>query len=92
MVALSAFSGEVLWRRVLREPVESIQCGLQYEAHPSPLPAGGAALRALPNSAVPLSGQRDRASGPVCLLIESAHLTAVNGTTGQTTTTENDGF
>ncbi|XP_071028231.1 protein FAM234B-like isoform X1 [Oncorhynchus clarkii lewisi] len=83
VVALSAFSGEVLWRRALREPVESIQCGLQYEAHPSPLPAGGAALRALPNSAIPLSAQRDRASGPVCLLIESAHLTAVNGTTGK---------
>ncbi|XP_031690168.1 protein FAM234B [Oncorhynchus kisutch] len=83
VVALSAFSGEVLWRRVLRDPVEFIQCGLQYEAHPSPLPAGGAALRALPNSAIPLSAQRDRASGPVCLLIESAHLTAVNGTTGK---------
>ncbi|XP_010894999.2 protein FAM234B isoform X2 [Esox lucius] len=83
VLALSAVSGELLWRQVFREPVESIQCGLQYEAHPSPLPAGGAALRAFPHSAIPLSGLRDRANGPVCLLSGSAHLTAVNGTTGR---------
>ncbi|KAJ7992632.1 hypothetical protein DPEC_G00280690 [Dallia pectoralis] len=83
VLALSAVSGEILWRRVFREPVDFIQCGLQYEAQPSPLPAGGAALRAFPHSAIPLSGLRDAANGPVCLLSGSAHLTAVNGTTGR---------
>ncbi|KAL0992980.1 hypothetical protein UPYG_G00101770 [Umbra pygmaea] len=83
VVALSAVSGEVLWRKILREPVKAIQCGLQYEAHPSPLPAGGAALRAFPNSGIPLSGRRDWASGPVCLLSGLANLTAVNGSTGR---------
>lgn len=83
VVALSAVSGQVLWRRVLRESAMYIQCGLQYEAHPVPLPAGGAALRAYPQTAPLLSGQRERASGPVCLLIGKTVLTAVNGTTGK---------
>ncbi|KAM6956933.1 protein FAM234B [Aplochiton taeniatus] len=83
VVALSAVSGQVLWRRVLRESAMYIQCGLQYEAHPVPLPAGGAALRAYPQTAPLLSGQREQASGPVCLLIGKTVLTAVNGTTGK---------
>ncbi|CAL8273963.1 unnamed protein product [Lota lota] len=81
-VALSATSGQVLWRRVMRESVMFIQCGLQYQAHPVPLPAGGAALRAYPETAPLLVGQSERASGPVCLLITKKVLTAVNGTTG----------
>ncbi|XP_026179841.1 protein FAM234B [Mastacembelus armatus] len=36
-VALSAVSGQVLWRKVLRESVMSIQCGLQYSTQPSPV-------------------------------------------------------
>ncbi|XP_062309986.1 protein FAM234B [Osmerus eperlanus] len=83
VVALSALSGQVLWRRGLREPAVSVQCGLQYEAHPVPLPAGGAALRAYPQTAPLLSGQREQGSGPVCLLIGSPHVTAVNSTTGK---------
>ncbi|KAJ3600472.1 hypothetical protein NHX12_031453 [Muraenolepis orangiensis] len=82
-VALSATSGQVLWRHVMRESVMFIQCGLQYQAHPVPLPAGGAALRAYPETAPLLVGQRERASGPVCLLITKKVLTAVNGTTGR---------
>lgn len=81
-VALSATSGQVLWRRPMRESVMFIQCGLQYQAHPVPLPAGGAALRAYPETAPLLVGQREQASGPVCLLITKKVLTAVNGTTG----------
>ncbi|KAM4635349.1 protein FAM234B isoform 2-T2 [Polymixia lowei] len=76
-VALSAITGQVLWRRFMREPVNYIQCGLQCEGHPVRLPAGGAALRAYPETA-PLP----RASGPVCLLVGRMVLTAVNGTTG----------
>ncbi|XP_051243382.1 protein FAM234B [Dicentrarchus labrax] len=34
-VALSAVSGQVLWRKVMRESVMYIQCGLQYSAQPS---------------------------------------------------------
>ncbi|CAL8302039.1 unnamed protein product [Merluccius merluccius] len=83
-VALSATSGRVLWQRVMRESVLFIQCGLQYQAHPVPLPAGGAALRAYPETTPLLAGQRERASGPVCLLITKKVLTAVNGTTGKT--------
>lgn len=83
VVALSALNGRVLWRRGLKEPALSVQCGLQYEAHPVPLPAGGAALRAYPQTAPLLSGQREQASGPVCLLIGSPHITAVNATTGK---------
>ncbi|XP_056144462.1 protein FAM234B [Lampris incognitus] len=82
-VALSGISGQVLWRRVMPESVMYIQCGLQYEAHPVPLPAGGAALRAYPETTPLLMGQRERASGPVCLLIGKSVLTAVNGTTGK---------
>ncbi|KAG7262384.1 hypothetical protein CRUP_018308 [Coryphaenoides rupestris] len=82
-VALSATSGQVLWRYVMRESVMFIQCGLQYQAHPVPLPAGGAALRAYPETAPLLVGQRERASGPVCLLITKNVLTAINGTTGR---------
>ncbi|TMS15083.1 Protein FAM234B [Larimichthys crocea] len=36
-VALSAVSGQVLWRKVMRESVMYIQCGLQYSAQPSPV-------------------------------------------------------
>ncbi|CAL8265535.1 protein FAM234B [Gadus morhua] len=82
-VALSATSGQVLWRHGMRESVLYIQCGLQYQADPVPLPAGGAALRAYPETAPLLVGQRERASGPVCLLITKKFLTAVNGTTGK---------
>uniref|UniRef100_A0A667X5P0 Family with sequence similarity 234 member B n=1 Tax=Myripristis murdjan TaxID=586833 RepID=A0A667X5P0_9TELE len=36
-VALSAVSGQVLWRRVMRESVMCIQCGLQYNTNPLPV-------------------------------------------------------
>ncbi|XP_041813230.1 protein FAM234B [Chelmon rostratus] len=35
VVALSAVSGQVLWRKVMWEPVMSIQCGLQHSSQPS---------------------------------------------------------
>ncbi|XP_048102031.1 protein FAM234B isoform X1 [Alosa alosa] len=75
VVALSATSGSVLWRRPLREPVISVQCGLQTGAASSAAahPAEGAHW-----------GQQSLSlqSGPVCLLVGSSHLTAVNGTSG----------
>lgn len=37
MVALSAVSGQVLWRKVMRESVMYIQCGLQYSTQQSPV-------------------------------------------------------
>ncbi|XP_041673007.1 protein FAM234B [Cheilinus undulatus] len=37
MVALSAVSGQVLWRNVTRENVKYIQCGLQFSTQPSPV-------------------------------------------------------
>ncbi|XP_058509376.1 protein FAM234B [Solea solea] len=36
-VALSAVSGQVLWRKVMGESVMSIQCGLQHSSQPSPV-------------------------------------------------------
>ncbi|KAF1379169.1 hypothetical protein PFLUV_G00173280 [Perca fluviatilis] len=36
-VALSAVSGQVLWRKVMRETVMYIQCGLQYSTQSSPV-------------------------------------------------------
>ncbi|XP_071330506.1 protein FAM234B isoform X2 [Trachinotus anak] len=36
-VVLSAVSGEVLWRKVMGEPVMYIQCGLQYSSQLSPV-------------------------------------------------------
>nr|XP_040046189.1 protein FAM234B [Gasterosteus aculeatus aculeatus] len=36
-VALSGVSGQVLWRKVMRESVMYIQCGLQYSGQPSPV-------------------------------------------------------
>ncbi|XP_042247695.1 protein FAM234B [Thunnus albacares] len=36
-VALSAVSGQVLWRNVMRESVMYIQCGLQDNSQPSPV-------------------------------------------------------
>ncbi|XP_039978873.1 protein FAM234B [Xiphias gladius] len=36
-VALSAASGQVLWRKVMGESVMYIQCGLQYSSQPSPV-------------------------------------------------------
>ncbi|XP_040919096.1 protein FAM234B isoform X2 [Toxotes jaculatrix] len=36
-VALSAVSGQVLWRKVMGESVMYIQCGLQYSSQPSPV-------------------------------------------------------
>ncbi|XP_034046047.1 protein FAM234B [Thalassophryne amazonica] len=36
-VALSAVSGQVLWRSIMRESVKYIQCGLQYSAQLSPV-------------------------------------------------------
>ncbi|XP_071758143.1 protein FAM234B [Centroberyx gerrardi] len=36
-VALSAVSGQVLWRKVMRESVMYIQCGLRYNIPPSPV-------------------------------------------------------
>ncbi|XP_074511600.1 protein FAM234B [Sebastes fasciatus] len=36
-VALSAVNGQVLWSKVMREPVMYIQCGLQYSTQPSPV-------------------------------------------------------
>ncbi|KAG7216214.1 hypothetical protein INR49_029063 [Caranx melampygus] len=36
-VALSALNGQVLWRKVIGEPVMSIQCGLQYSSQLSPV-------------------------------------------------------
>ncbi|XP_070704469.1 protein FAM234B [Pempheris klunzingeri] len=36
-VALSAVSGQVLWRKVMQENVMYIQCGLQYGTQPSPV-------------------------------------------------------
>uniref|UniRef100_A0A3Q0T4Z2 Family with sequence similarity 234 member B n=1 Tax=Amphilophus citrinellus TaxID=61819 RepID=A0A3Q0T4Z2_AMPCI len=37
VVALSAVSGQVLWRKVMQETVMYIQCGLQYSTQPSPV-------------------------------------------------------
>ncbi|KAM8844555.1 protein FAM234B [Spinachia spinachia] len=37
VVALSGVSGQVLWRKVTRELVMCIQCGLQYSSQPSPV-------------------------------------------------------
>lgn len=67
VVALSATSGSMLWRRPLREPVKSVQCGLQT----------GAASSAVTATHSPLQ------TGPVCLLVGSSHLTAVNGSSGR---------
>ncbi|KAK5856674.1 hypothetical protein PBY51_008255 [Eleginops maclovinus] len=36
-VALSAVTGQVLWRKVMRECVMYIQCGLRYSSQPSPV-------------------------------------------------------
>lgn len=36
-VALSAVSGQVLWKKVMAEAVMYIQCGLQYSTVPSPV-------------------------------------------------------
>lgn len=36
-VALSAVTGQELWRKVMRESVMYIQCGLQFSAQPSPV-------------------------------------------------------
>lgn len=36
-VALSAVSGQVLWKKVMSEAVMYIQCGLQYSTVPSPV-------------------------------------------------------
>uniref|UniRef100_A0A3Q1EJD0 Family with sequence similarity 234 member B n=1 Tax=Acanthochromis polyacanthus TaxID=80966 RepID=A0A3Q1EJD0_9TELE len=36
-VAVSAASGQVLWRKVMRESVMCIQCGLQFTTQPSPV-------------------------------------------------------
>uniref|UniRef100_A0A3P8T600 Family with sequence similarity 234 member B n=1 Tax=Amphiprion percula TaxID=161767 RepID=A0A3P8T600_AMPPE len=36
-VAVSAVSGQVLWRKVMRESVMYIQCGLQFTTQPSPV-------------------------------------------------------
>ncbi|XP_047428434.1 protein FAM234B [Mugil cephalus] len=36
-VAVSALSGQVLWRKIMREMVMSIQCGLQHSEPPSPV-------------------------------------------------------
>ncbi|XP_029945234.1 protein FAM234B [Salarias fasciatus] len=36
-VAVSAVSGQELWRKVMSESVMSVQCGLQYSAAPSPV-------------------------------------------------------
>lgn len=36
-VALSAVSGQVLWKKVMRESVMYIQCGLQYSTQLSPV-------------------------------------------------------
>ncbi|XP_072225140.1 protein FAM234B [Leuresthes tenuis] len=36
-VAVSAVSGQVLWKKVMRESVMYIQCGLQYSIQPSPV-------------------------------------------------------
>ncbi|XP_065821069.1 protein FAM234B [Labrus bergylta] len=37
LVALSAVSGQVLWRKVTHETVKYIQCGLQFSTQPSPV-------------------------------------------------------
>ncbi|XP_070836520.1 protein FAM234B [Chaetodon trifascialis] len=37
VVALSAVSGRELWRKVMRESVMYIQCGLQYSSQPAPV-------------------------------------------------------
>lgn len=36
-VALSAVSGRLLWRKVMRESVMYIQCGLQYSSQTPPV-------------------------------------------------------
>lgn len=58
-VALSAVTGQVLWKKFMSESVMSIQCGLQYSSQPL----------------------------PVCLLISKSVIMAVNGTTGEKSTT-----
>lgn len=61
-VALSAVTGQVLWKKFMSESVMSIQCGLQYSSQPL----------------------------PVCLLISKSVIMAVNGTTGEKSTTCSD--
>ncbi|KAL4658027.1 protein FAM234B isoform X2, partial [Arapaima gigas] len=78
VAALSAISGKVLWKTALREAAVSIQCGLHHQGHPT-IPV----RRTFPqrhSAPVPMG----RSSGPVCLLIGSAHITAVDGATGKT--------
>ncbi|KAL2100981.1 hypothetical protein ACEWY4_002742 [Coilia grayii] len=80
VVALSATSGGMLWRCPLREPVKSVQCGLQTGA--------SAASAAGPHSAEGARRRQHAQSphlqpGPVCLLAGSTHLIAVNGTSGK---------
>ncbi|KPP79622.1 hypothetical protein Z043_100784, partial [Scleropages formosus] len=78
VAALSAVSGKVLWKTALKEATVCIQCGLRPQARPA-IPAHRAFLQR--HSAPTALG---RGSGPVCLLIGSAHITAVDGSTGKT--------
>ncbi|XP_030649123.1 protein FAM234B [Chanos chanos] len=77
VVALSALSGEVLWRKALGNPVLYVQCGLQSGAPARP----GTRLRAEAQDPSLPPGHRGR--GPVCLLVTLTHLTAVNASTGK---------
>ncbi|XP_031428204.1 protein FAM234B isoform X2 [Clupea harengus] len=80
VVALSATSGTMLWRRPLREPVMSVQCGLQT----GPALSGAAAHPVDGAHWGPQAQSPPLQSDPVCLLVGSSHLTAINGTSGKT--------
>ncbi|XP_077061685.1 protein FAM234B isoform X2 [Siphateles boraxobius] len=71
--AVSGVSGQLLWTRPLREPLFSVQCGLQ---------TGSADLQT--GSADPQTGSADPQTGSACVLISSGHIIAVNASTGRT--------
>ncbi|XP_062387962.1 protein FAM234B isoform X2 [Sardina pilchardus] len=81
VVALAATNGSVLWRRPLRAPVISVQCGLQTGAAASSAAASAAAAHPAEGAHW---GQQSPSlqPGPVCLLVGSSHLTAINGNSG----------
>ncbi|KAJ8251855.1 hypothetical protein GJAV_G00226170 [Gymnothorax javanicus] len=80
VVAISAVSGEELWRTAVKEGVKSIQCGLQPQARP----VGGdlrAFLQGLPGPEEASAG--GHAQRPLCLAIGSSRVTAVSGASGK---------
>ncbi|XP_076866430.1 protein FAM234B isoform X2 [Brachyhypopomus gauderio] len=79
VVALRGGSGELIWRRPVNEAVSSVQCGL----HTIPPGVSGAA-HGLPVQRETLQpGPAEPHASPVCLLISSTRMAALNASTGK---------